>query len=682
MTKSLQKLNKEQLEAIKHYQGPCLVIAGPGTGKTTVITHRALYLIKKYNVNPNNILVVTFTRAAAKEMEDRFKKLSNGAIGCQGVTFGTFHSLCFRILRSYKNYRLDNFLDEKERFLAIKSIVKNLGYDFYEDEQILESINAEISYMNNILADSDKYKSSSIEDDIFKRISYEYDNYKYINGKYDFDDMLIHCYKLLLDDFQIMKEIREKFKFLLIDEFQDINKVQFEIIKKIAYPENNIFVVGDDDQSIYGFRGADSSIMFSFLEDYKTAKKITLIFNYRSSRAIVNSAMSLINNNKKRYEKKLMAVQDMGCNPYIVNVTDFEEEAKVISEKIKNRIKEGGKYSEFAVIYRTNIQSRAFIDAFSIANIPYISYDGTESIYNHWVIKDILSYLKAATGIDRNNSILRIINKPNRYISRFVIEEAMSKPGDILENILLTKSLNDLQVKDISQLMNSLLRIKDMATDEAVKYIRYFVGYEEYVRDYAYAKSIDYIFFKELLEEISSSAKGFSAIQDYIVHVDKIVNNVESRLKDNKNIDAVSLITMHKAKGLEFEQVFISGAVDGIIPYIKEDETELDVLEEERKLFYVAMTRAKKVLYIFVPKYRFSKRVPPSRYIEEIYEWLKDYRDSFKCGDKIYHKYFGEGIIKEVYNNKEDNIIVVKFVDGIKKLNLDVLLKNEIINFK
>lgn len=221
-----------------------------------------------------------------------------------------------------------------------------------------------------------------------------------------------------------------------------------------------------------------------------------------------------------------------------------------------------------------------------------------------------------------------------------------------------------------------------MATDEAVKYIRYFVGYEEYVRDYAYAKSIDYIFFKELLEEISSSAKGFSAIQDYIVHVDKIVNNVESRLKDNKNIDAVSLITMHKAKGLEFEQVFISGAVDGIIPYIKEDETELDVLEEERKLFYVAMTRAKKVLYIFVPKYRFSKRVPPSRYIEEIYEWLKDYRDSFKCGDKIYHKYFGEGIIKEVYNDKEDNIIVVKFVDGIKKLNLDVLLKNEIINFK
>ncbi|NLM43817.1 MAG: ATP-dependent helicase, partial [Clostridiales bacterium] len=661
MTKSLQKLNKEQIEAIKHFIGPCLVIAGPGTGKTTVITHRVFHLIKNHKVNPRDILVVTFTRAAAKEMEDRFRKLSYCQKEYKGVTFGTFHSVYFRILRTYKNYKLDDFLNEKERYQIIKLIIKKLGYDFYEDDQIVDYINNEISYMNNTLTDSDKFISSSIDDKIFKKIRKEYENYKCLNDKYDYDDMLIHCYKLLIDDYQILEEVREKYKYILIDEFQDINKVQFEIMKNIAYPRNNIFVVGDDDQSIYGFRGADSSIMFKFLEDYKTAKTITLIFNYRSSKAIINSAMSLINNNKKRYEKKLMSVQDMGYNPYIIRVEDFEEEAKVISEKIKNRIKEGGRYSEFAVIYRTNIQSRAFIDTFSIANIPYVAYDGTESIYNHWVIKDILSYLKAATGFDRNNNLLRIINKPNRYISRYAIEEALKRQGDLLDNIVLSNSLNDLQVRAIYQLKNCLPRIKSMTTSEAVKFIRHFVGYEEYVRDYAHAKSIDFKFFKELIEEISSSAKGFPIIQDYIIHVEKTVGTGGSKLKDNKNIDAVSLITMHKAKGLEFEQVFISGAVDGIIPYIKEDDLELDVLEDERRLFYVAMTRAKKALYIIVPKYRYSRKVIPTRYIDEIDGWLKDYRDNFRCGDKISHKYFGEGIIKEVYNNKGDYIIIVEF---------------------
>jgi len=680
MKTKLQRLNKEQLEAVKHFNGPCLVIAGPGTGKTTIITHRVLYLINEYRVKPHEILVVTFTKAAAKEMENRFFMLSNYQNDCKGVTFGTFHSIFLRILRAYNDYRLENLLDDQEKHIIVKSIIKGLGHSFYEDDQIVETIISEMSYIQNTLIDIEDFKSSSVDDSIFRDIRREYEKYKVNNRKYDYDDMLTHCYKLLINNEKILNIIRDKYKYILIDEFQDINKIQYEIMKMIAYPRNNIFIVGDDDQSIYSFRGADTDIMLQFARTYETAPKITLRWNYRSSKAIINSAMSLISNNKNRYEKNYVTIKSMGSNPYVVRVEDFEDEARIISEKIKNMVNQGAKYSDFAVIYRTNLQSRAFIDAFTVANIPYVSYDGLASIYNHWLLKDILCYFKASLGIDKNNSLLRIINKPNRFIARHIIEESLNKDGDLVEDIIKSGLLNDLQVQGLYQLKDSLLRIKNMKTCEAVKYIRSFIGYEEYIREYAHAKSIDFRLFKDIIEEINTSAEKFDNILDYIQHVNNIVDAVGH--KGNRNSNAVSLMTMHKAKGLEFEQVFISGAVDGIIPYLKEDDITVAELEDERRLFYVAMTRAKAVLYIFVPKQRFSKKVSPSRFIGEIDGWLKDYRDSFRCGDKINHKHFGEGIIKDVYKKSDEYTIIAEFNNGVKKLNLDVLIKNKIISLK
>ncbi|WP_073026506.1 ATP-dependent helicase [Lutispora thermophila] len=679
MKADLRKLNKEQLEAVKHYKGPCLVIAGPGTGKTTVITHRVMHLIKEYRVKPNEILVITFTKAAAREMEERFCKLPYYQKDYKRVAFGTFHSIFYRILRAYKGYRLENLLDEKEKYYVIKSIIKTLGYDFYEDEQVIESIISEMSYMYNTLANIDDYEASSIDNAVFKSVFKEYEKYKYYNDKYDYDDMLVHCYKLLISNEEILNSIRAKYRYILIDEFQDINKVQFEIMRLIAYPDNNIFVVGDDDQSIYSFRGADAGIMIEFSRIYNTAVKITLRYNYRSCSAIINSAMSLISNNKNRYEKKFVTVKDMGINPLVVRVEDFEQEAKIICQKIIDHVNQGGSYSEFAVIHRTNLQSRAFIDAFTIANIPYVSYDGLASVYNHWLLKDILAYLKAAIGIDRRNSLIRIINKPNRYIPRYVIEENIGKEGDFLDNIAIYSSLNDFQRKSIYELKDSLCRIRSMTTSKAIKYIRGYIGYEEYIRDYAFAKSIDVKLFDELLDEINSSSESFAKINDYIEHVRIILESVDYKYNENRNTNAVSLMTMHKAKGLEFEQVFISGAVDGVVPYIKGDDISLSELEDERRLFYVAMTRAKRVLYIFVPKNRFSKKVYPSRFIREIDSWLKDYRNSFKCGDKINHKHFGDGIIKGIEKRAEDYILTVEFKNDTKRLNLDVLLKNKII---
>lgn len=682
MKKGIEKLNKEQLEAVKHNAGPCLVIAGPGTGKTTVITHRVIQLIKEHKVSPGEILVVTFTKAAAKEMESRFCNLEGYLKGYDRVTFGTFHSVFFKILRGYDNYKLEDLIDEKEKYLIIKHIVKIAGHDFFEDEQAVESIVNEISYVNNTLSTISDYKPTSMEQKIFQHIREQYEIYKDKNGKYDYDDMLVHCYNLLTNNSQVLNSIRERYKYILIDEFQDINKIQFETMKIIAFPRNNVFVVGDDDQSIYGFRGADPQIMFEFSKTYKAAPKITLKYNYRSYIAIINSSMSLINNNKNRYEKYFTTTKTMGRFPTVVRAEDFEEEAKIISEKIINWVKKGGNYSEFAVIYRTNLQSRAFIDAFTIRNIPYISYDGLASVYNHWIFADILCYLKAAIGIDKNNSLLRIVNKPNRFIARNVIDNAVKKDGDIVHNIIKTETLNDLQVRSMHQFENSLLRIKDMPPSKAIKFIRTFVGYEEYIRDYAYAKSIDVKLFKEILEEINNSADSFKNIKDYIEHITKIVEATRSKNKQDKNINRVALMTMHKAKGLEFNQVFISGAVDGVIPYSKESDLTPTELEEERRLFYVAMTRAKNDLYIFVPKQRFSQKTPPSRFLDEINAWLKDYRNTFKCGDRIHHKAFGEGVIREIDKADDDYKIIVDFQGNIRKLNLNILLKNKIISFE
>lgn len=682
MKTDLEKLNNEQIEAVRHYKGPCLVIAGPGTGKTTVITHRVMHLIKKYKVKPEEILVVTFTKAAAKEMEARFSNLSNCLKEYNRVTFGTFHSIFFKILRRYNNYKLEDLLDEKEKYLIIKSIIKGIGYDFFEDEQIIESIISEISYIQNTLIKADDYKPASVDERIFANIRKQYEIYKCNNGKYDYDDMLVHCHNLLINNPQVLNSIRDKFKYILIDEFQDINKVQFETMKIMASPLNNIFIVGDDDQSIYRFRGADPKIMLEFTKIYREASKITLKYNYRSSKAIINSAMSLINNNKNRYEKQFTTTKPLGRCPTVVRVEDFEEEAKVIGEKIISHIKQGGNYSEFTVIYRTNLQSRALIDAFTARNIPYISYDGLASVYNHWVFTDIMSYLKASCGIEKNNSLLRILNKPNRFISRAAIENAINKDGDLIDNIVKSGTMNDLQVGSMFQLKESLLRIKGMTAGNAVKFIRNFIGYEEYIRNYAYSKSIDVKLFKELLEEISSSAEGFVNIADYIEHIRKIVESYRQKYRDNKKNDSVALMTMHKAKGLEFEQVFIAGAVDGVIPYSKDTDLSPIELEDERRLFYVAMTRAKSNLFIFVPKHRFSQKVSSSRFLGEIDTWLKDYKDTFECGDKIHHRDFGDGIIKEIDKASGEYCIKVDFNGNIKKLNLNILIKNRIINFE
>ena len=677
MESYLQGLNKEQLTAAKHGEGPCMVLAGPGTGKTTVITSRVINLIKCKLVPPENILVVTFSRAAANEMKERYGRLS-GNRADEKVSFGTFHSIFYKLLRQYKGYKLEDLIDENHKFNIIRNFVRRMESGFTEDEEQVRDIIGDMEYIISTMSEAEDFKPGSCSSSQLKGIMKEYSEYKQKSGKYDYDDILFDCFHMLRKNSGILKEVRERFKYILVDEFQDINALQFEAIKLIAEPLNNIFIVGDDDQSIYGFRGAAPDILLNFERLYSGCSKIYLKTNYRSTSNILTSALSVINTNNNRYSKDLEAVNGQGSLPVVFEAEDFEQEARIIASRIGQMIKNGREYSDFAVIYRTNLQSRSVIDAFLDCRIPFITFDGMISIYNHWIYKDIISYLKLGTGLGDTRDFIRIMNKPKRYISRDMMEKAENCGGDFIQGIIGQGSLNRLQINGVFGLKNNLKRLGGMNPLNAVRYIRNVMGYDEYLKEYAASKGISTKGLSEIIEEIESSAGGFKSILNYMQHTEDVVEKLGQKEYTNSGHNNVKLLTMHKAKGLEFETIFICGTVEGLTPYIKDDSALRTDPEEERRLFYVAMTRAKRELYIAVPKRRYGKAVRPSRFIEEFQKSI-DYSSQVHAGQKVYHKIYYEGVVKEVIGKKGGTRIRVDFGGSIKELNLETCLNNEII---
>lgn len=673
----LKDLNKEQLEAVRHGAGPCMVLAGPGTGKTTVITARVLHLIKQKVVSPENILVVTFSRAAANEMKDRYTRLSTSQ-SAKTVSFGTFHSIFYKLLRQYIGYKLEDLIDENMKFNIIRNIVRRLGMDFSEDEEQIRDIISDMEYAISTMAVLSSYKPSSCDRGQLLKIMDGYNEFKQQSGKHDYDDILYECQCMLRENPKILKEIREKFKYILVDEFQDINALQFETIKMIAEPHNNIFIVGDDDQSIYGFRGAAPDILLNFEKLYKKCSRVYLKNNYRTTANILSSALSVININKNRYSKKLEAVERHGSLPVIFEAEDFEEEARTIAVRIEQMSRNSKKFSDFAVIYRTNLQSRAVIDAFMDSGIPFVTLDGIVSMYNHWIFKDIISYMKLGISSGSIRDTMRIINKPKRYISKEVMAKAEKLGGDFLESIIKQSSLNRLQVNGLQEFRNDLKRLGAMNPQNAVRYIRNVIGYDEYLKEYAASKGIGTKGLLETIEEIESAASRFNSILMYMQHVEEVSEKLGEKDYDNLGKNNVKLLTMHKAKGLEFDTVFICGSIEGLSPYIKDDSVEDTDFEEERRLYYVAMTRAKKELYITVPKGRYGKMVKPSRFVEEFQKGI-DYSIQVHIGQKVYHKIYFSGVIQEVIDSGGGARIKVDFDGTVKELDLKTCLGNDII---
>lgn len=675
MESYLKGLNKEQLEAVRHLEGPCMVLAGPGTGKTTVITSRVMNLIKR-KVVPENILVVTFSRAAANEMKERYGKLST-AQSTREVNFGTFHSVFYKLLRQYKGYKLEDLLDENLKFNIIRNIVRKLGVENAEDEEQIRDIISDIEYVTSTMADTLSYKPNSCNSRQLRMIMVGYGEYKQQSGKYDYDDILHDCFHLLRDNPRILAEIRERFKYILVDEFQDINTLQFETIKLIAEPNNNIFIVGDDDQSIYGFRGAEPDILLNFEKLYPNCSRIYLRNNYRTTKNILAAALAVINNNKNRYAKELEAVNGQGSLPVTVEAEDFEEEARSIAARIGQMSRKGREFSDFAVIYRTNLQSRAVIDAFMDAGIPFVTLDGIVTMYNHWIFKDIMSYLKLGIGLGSNRDVMRVINRPKRYISKDTMEKAEKLGGDFIQGITNHGSLNRLQINGMLEFKNDLKRLGIMEPHKAVSYIRNVIGYDEYLKEYAASKGISTKGLMETIEEIESSASGFKSIVLYMQHVEEVSEKLGERDYTNFGRNNVKLLTMHKAKGLEFDTVFICGSVDGLTPYMKDDRLGED-FEEERRLYYVAMTRARRELCITIPKRRYGKAVKASRFVEEFQKSM-DYGSQVHIGQQVYHKIYYGGVVREIIESREGARIKVDFEGSIKELNLKACLQNEII---
>lgn len=605
-------LNEAQYEAVSHGIIPALVLAGPGSGKTTVITWRIKYLIEECNVKPESIMVVTFTRAAAVEMKERFLKMSVGR--GSAVTFGTFHSIFFRILKFAYNYNPEHIISEQEKVEFIRGIIKGVDAEFGDDKEILPSIISEISLVKGNMIDINNYYSSNCPENTFRDIYNEYEKVMRKENKIDFDDMLILCYELLTARRDILKLWQERYKYILVDEYQDINVLQYKVLKLLSPKGQGLFAVGDDDQSIYRFRGAKPEIMLGFERDFPGAKKYLLNVNYRSTSNIVDLSSKLIKNNEKRFDKELKAYRGEGAPVYCQEFADVHKQNDRIVKLIDKLTDEGYSEDDIAVLYRTNNGSSMLIKCLIDNGIPFVLKDRINNIFEHWIAQDIIAYMKLAMGVGKRSDIIRIINHPNRYVSRQCFtEEAVS--FEKLKDILADK---EWMVERIEKLEYDLLVMRRISPYAAIQYIRKGVGYEEFLVEYAKKMNVSDKELIDILDEIHESAGGCAVYNQWFDKIKEYGEKLkEQAAKKGEKQHGVTISTMHAAKGLEYKAVFIPDVNEGIIPY-KKAMIDADI-EEERRLFYVGLTRAKDRLYIMSVNERYNRQMDRSRFLDEMF---------------------------------------------------------------
>lgn len=590
-----------------------LVLAGPGSGKTTVITNRVRYLTEKAGVDPGHILVITFTRAAAREMKERYAQMTRA--GCSRVSFGTFHSVFFLILKLAYRYQAANIVREEQRIQFVRELLEHCDLEVEDEGEFIASVLSEISMVKGELMDLDHYYAKNCSEDVFKQLFLGYEEQLRKRRLLDFDDMLVMCYQLFKERPDILSAWQNKYKYILIDEFQDINRIQYEIVRMLAEPENNLFIVGDDDQSIYRFRGAKPEIMLGFERDYPDAPRLLLDQNYRSSRQIVEAAGNVIRHNRTRFPKDIRAARGNGRPLDIREWPEPIDESLAIAGELRDYASMGIAYEDMAVLYRTNLGPRLLIEKLMEYNIPFNMRDTVPNLYDHWIVKNILSYIKAATGDLSRSNILTIINRPKRYVSRDALEGQMVN-WEAVKSFYQDKNW---MLDRIEQLEYDLIMLKTMAPAAAVNYIRKAVDYDSYLREYAGERRMKPEELLEVLDQLQESAAGFKTYDAWFAHMDHYRDQLLKQAQGgNGREKGVSLMTMHSSKGLEFRVVYILDANEGITPHHK---AVLDPdVEEERRMFYVAMTRAKERLHIYYVRERYHKKQEKSRFAEEAEE--------------------------------------------------------------
>lgn len=606
--------NKSQIQAISHMDGPAMVLAGPGSGKTTVITHRIKNLIEKAEVRPENILVVTFTKAAAISMQKRFSTLMNGGKG-QPVTFGTFHSVFYKILRKSRRYEATEILSERQKTDYIREIIGRYGISSNDISELSQNIINDIGNIKGNMLNAQEYEPSCCKKEDFIKVYNAYNLELKKDGKMDFDDILRECYLLLCENHTILEQWRELYKYILIDEFQDINRIQMNIIELLASPLNNIFVVGDDDQSIYGFRGARPEIMIEFKDYYPEAELIVLDVNYRSTQSIINVAGRVIENNKTRLDKCAHANNDKDFQPDIRKFRNQVEELKFVVSKIKEYENQGISLSEMAILVRNNSQIQEISSFLKNRKIEAESGKHRSNIYNGMVAKDILSYVRGALKFDGtyfNEDLIYVLNKPQRYISRQVV---------LSVNMNISAVRRIYSKNNIDSFLFHIEMIRKLPPQAALSYIRKGAGYEEYLRLYAIENNIPMSGLLKQLEQLVQECSKFNTLEQWINSIDSAQNSEGQNFGKKSSGEGgtnnrINIMTMHGSKGLEFKAVFIVDANQGIIPTSKALR-ERD-FEEERRLFYVAITRAIDYLNVYAVEERLGCPIEVSMFVEEM----------------------------------------------------------------
>lgn len=606
-----------------HRDGPAMVLAGPGAGKTYVITNRVKALIDEYGVKPEQILVVTFSKAAAVEMKERFEMLTSGQR--LPVRFGTFHSVFFQILRLAYHYEVKDIATPALKYRFLEETLNETGYGVDDKKEFLSDIEKEISRVKGEGIEIDCYFSSACSAEIFQKMYRGYQEKLQRHRCLDFDDMVVYTYQLLKEREDIRRRWQAQFRYLLIDEFQDINRLQYETVCMLAEPENNLFIVGDDDQSIYGFRGAKPGIMLSFPKRFPDTKQIVLGVNYRCSDEIMKAAERLIGKNNERYEKHIVANKGKEQPVHMKKCENLPDEAEKIVAQIQMYQKEGIAYQEMAVLFRTNMQMRLLAGKLMEHGVPFTMRENLPNLFDTWMAKDIMCYLQLALGNRSREKFLKIANRPVRYLSRTAFTES-EVSFDKLRAYYAVKNQEWMEER-IWNFEYDLKNLASLSPYAAIHFIRKGIGYDEFLKTYADERNVNADDWFDVLDEMQEMARDKKSIPEFLSFVENYGDTLEEIRQEQKKQQVkeepgVSLMTMHASKGLEFPVVFVPTLNEDIVPYRK--AVQEGNLEEERRMLYVAMTRAKTYLHLSFVKERFHKEAEPSPFLYEISPALKN----------------------------------------------------------
>ncbi|WP_425447987.1 ATP-dependent helicase [Dethiothermospora halolimnae] len=679
-------LNPQQKSAVSHKDGPAVILAVPGAGKTTVLICRTANLIMNHNINPKNILSITFSKASARDMNNRFSDIFGNTIN-KRVKFSTIHSFAFMLIKEYAylnniTYKLIEGIKGKfNKTHILKGIYRKFNNNYINDDKLEELLNS-IGFVKNMMIDISNFKDyDNFNIKNFDKIFKLYENYKRENNLIDFDDMLTMTLDILRNTPGLLKKYQNRYKYIQLDEGQDTSKIQNKIVQTLVNPKNNLFVVADDDQSIYGFRGASPKDLLNFKHTYKDAKTFFMEENFRSTKNIVSVCNDFIKSNTTRYNKNIFTNND-SKGP--INIIKLKDEFKQY-EYIINKLAKDTNFSDTAILFRNNISAITLAEVLNRNNIPFYNRDSKLSFFNHWIVHDIKSFIRLTLDNSDTTSFEHIYFKMKGYLSKASLNYIQNRDRNtsVFDRLMDYPGFKPFQRNNISNLKRDFHKLSKKRPYHGILFIEDNLEYKKHLLDKCEKFNYSYDNIKNILSTLKTIALETTSFIEFLNRLDNL-KSIMLNSKDNFNKNAISLSTIHSAKGLEFNNVFIIDLIDGDFPSSSSIENynigDISDLEEERRLFYVAMTRAKENLDLITVKEKNRDRVSQSRFISEIETIVNEDNNvisgGFKVGDSVNHKKFGFGKINGIYDN---TVVIIFDNNGKKELSLDICIENNLL---